>query len=214
MQNAQDIIEQLAPFVTERRKAKIQAVLDHRLSSIHLAIESPSDINNALAAIRTSEALGIDTVHIIQPEADARSAKAITQGAIYWVNVVFHDSLEAFVKNTSNVILAGAKMDGEKPLSDVPVEKPLCLLLGNESRGLSQSAIKHCDLTYRIPMCGMSESLNLSVSAAISLYDTTQRKRALLNKNGDLSKADYLTRQAKAYLQSVPKRLAERIGND
>jgi len=224
MKNPKNIIESLNPFVTERRKERIKNVLDYRLSSIYLAMECPSDINNALAAIRTAEALGIDTVHIINPEGGAAATRAVTQGAIYWVNVAYHDSLDDFLcwgqvrgqtpEGSDPYLLAGAKMDGKKALSDVPVDKPLCLLLGNESRGLSKSAINACDITYHIPMCGMSESLNLSVSAAISLYDTTQRKRALLKSSGDLSETDYATRLARAYLQSVPKRLAEKLFND
>ncbi len=205
------IIEKLAPFVSESRKTRIKNVLDYRLASIQLALENPSDINNALAAIRTSEALGIDTVHIINAQGEARSARSVTQGAIYWVNIAWHDSLAAFLKATPHYFLAGAKMDGAITVGEIAIDKPLCLLLGNESRGLTPQAIHACDTTYHIPMCGMSESLNLSVAAAISLYDTSQRKRALIKKPGDLSTQNYLERQANAYIQSVAPRLAQAL---
>lgn len=204
------IIETLEPYVTARRQQRIKSVLDSRLQSIQLAIEAPSDINNALAAVRSSEALGISTVHIIEPEGDARSARTITQGAIYWVDVIYHDSLADFLSiiQSQSIILAGGTVNATEPLSNVPVEQPLCIMMGNEQRGLSPEAEKACDIRYTIPMFGMSESLNLSVSAAISLYDTTQRKRQQLKANGDLTPSEYTRLKSKHYLRSVDQRTA------
>ena len=95
---AASIIKALEPFVTDRRKKRIEDVLAHRLDSIHLAIESPFDINNAFAAVRTSEALGISTVHIITPEGDASSIHSITQGAFYWMTLIFYKTLDEFLQ--------------------------------------------------------------------------------------------------------------------
>ena len=61
------------------------------------------------------------------------------------------------------------------PLSRIPVDEPLCLLLGNEQRGLSAAARAACDGLFHIPMVGMSESLNLSVTAAIAMHDVLPR---------------------------------------
>ena len=78
------------------------------------------------------------------------------------------------------MILAGAALnDSPVSMQAVPIDKPLCLLIGNEQRGLSREAMDACQLCYRIPMAGMSQSFNLSVAAAISLYDTTCAKETL-----------------------------------
>lgn len=211
--DAKTILQKIEPLLTEQRKARIEAVLNYRLKNIHLALEAPSDINNALATIRTAEALGIDTVHIINAEGSARSAHGMTIGAVYWVNVHYHASLSAFLNwlraQDKQFKLAGAKMDGEYALSCVPIKDPICILLGNEHRGLSEEAIEACDFTFHIPMCGMSESLNLSVSAAISLYDITQRLRT--NVDSDLSAPELLERKAKFYTQSVPARVLKNL---
>lgn len=212
---ASHILEKIEPLLTEQRKARIDAVLNYRLNSLHLALESPSDINNALATIRTAEALGIDTVHIIKAEGSARTAHGMTIGAVYWVNVLYHASLSAFLNwlqaQDQKFKLAGAKMDGEYTLNSVPISDPICILLGNEHRGLSPEAEKACDLSFHIPMCGMSESLNLSVSAAISLYDLTQRKRQSLRLNSDLNPAQVLERKAHFYEQSIPPRVLKNL---
>lgn len=208
---ANAIIEALEPFVTDRRKARINSVLSHRLDSIHLAIECPSDINNALAAVRSSEALGVSTIHIITPESDAGSMRTVTQGAFYWTTIIFHQTLEDFLENIKkeNRLLAGAIVDGPTILGEIPIENPLCLLVGNEQRGLSDEARNACDILYRIPMVGMSESLNLSVSAAISLYDITQRKRESLKQTGDLPETKKQTLKARYYMNSVNQRLID-----
>lgn len=205
---SETIIRLLAPYITEKRKQRIESVLNHRLESIQLAIEAPSDINNALAAVRTCEALGISKIHLIQPEGDAIAARKVTQGAIYWVDILLHNTLHdflAFIKK-EDYLIAGGVVTAEQPLSSIPIKKPVCLLIGNEQRGLSQEAQAACDIQYRIPMCGMSESLNLSVSAAISLYDLISRKRQQ-QKLSDLKQSERLAYQAKYYLNSVEDRL-------
>lgn len=204
-----DLIEQLAPYLTEERKARIDAVIQHRLTSIQLAIESPSDINNALAAIRTAEALGVSQIHLISPEGNAGAAKQITQGAIYWVDVIYHPHWMSFLSlmRSKSALLAGGIIGSSLTLTEVPVDQPLCLLIGNESRGLSHDARSACDYLYSIPMMGMSESLNLSVSAGISLYEVTSRRRQLLEVASDLNPMQQTELRAKYFIHSIQPRL-------
>jgi tRNA (guanosine-2'-O-)-methyltransferase len=204
------IIETLSPYLTDQRKARIESVISHRLDSITVAIECPADINNALAIVRTCEALGVSTIHIISAEHDARYINIITKSAFYWVTIFSHATLDDFItamKNESRKI-AGAIMSAEKNISEVKIDQSICLLLGNEHRGLSKEAKNACDFFYSIPMCGMTDSLNLSVAAAISLFDVTQRKRAQLKNHSDLSENSAQKLRAKFYLNSVSARLA------
>lgn len=207
--DANDIIDTLAPFITEKRKKRIDHVVDGRLNQLHLAIECPSDINNALAAVRSAEAMGVANVHIIQPEGGAKAARTITQGAFYWVNIHYHDNLSAFLTYATDkgLAIAGGTVTATIPLSEVPIEKPLCIMIGNEARGLTSEAVNACDYEYTIPMVGMSESMNLSVSAAISMYDTSQRKRAHMGHNSDLSDSEQMEMRARYYLNSANPRM-------
>ena len=210
---AKHIINTLQMYVTERRKIRIDDVLQHRLSSIQLVIESPCDINNAFAILRTCECFGIQTLHVIKPGGEAASIRRLTRGAMYWVDIIQHDSVTEFLQSIdrSQCLLAGGILQSTQTLSNVPIDRPLYLLLGNEQKGLSDFTQQACDMTYRIPMCGMSDSLNLSASAAISLYETAQRKRALLNTSGDLNSATKQTLQARYYLNSVTHRLIQAL---
>lgn len=207
------IIDALLPYINAGRQQRIDNVIAGRLKSIQLAIEAPSDINNAFAAIRTAEALGVSKVHLITPEGTAQTVRPITQGACYWVDILYHTSLQDFLAYAKeyNLQLAGGTVDATQPLSEVPVDQPLCILIGNEQRGLTKAAQQACDYRYKIPMVGMSESMNLSVSAAISLYDTTQRKRNMLNSSGDLTTAEQQQTRAHYFLNSVAPRLAMQL---
>ena len=209
--SSKSIINKLSHFVTPERKHRIKTVLDSRLNSIHLAIEAPCDINNALATVRSCEAFGISTVHIINPEGEAGSIRRITRGACYWIKVKYHTSLDDFLlyMSSNKVQLAGGTVSASMPLNAVPVNQPICFMIGNEHRGLSNACTHALTYPYTIPMHGITESLNLSVSAAISLYDATARKRQLLQARGDLSQSEYRTAQAQYYMQSVNYRLLE-----
>lgn len=208
--DAQKIIRLLSPYLTDQRKAKIDAVIQNRIESITLAIEHPADINNALAAVRTCEALGIATIHIISPQYHAQYISSITKSAFYWVNIIRHESLSAFLSamKAENRIVAGAVIDADKKLGAIELQHPLCILIGNEQRGLTEEARKACDFLFSIPMCGMLESLNLSVAAAICLFDLSERKRKQLKTKTDLSTSTVEKLKAKYYLNSVESRLA------
>ena len=205
-------LEKLAPYVTKARKARIEVVLTHRINSVHLAVEAPSDPHNAAAIVRTSEAMGALHMHVIKAEGKALTAKRTTQGSYRWMRTYHHQDLSAFKKMLpENIMIAGAVMKEGLPLEALPLDQPICLLFGNEHRGLSEEAKQLCDTPFHIPMYGMSESLNLSVSAAISLYSILKRKRELLKDQSDLTELELKQLRFDYYLNSVPKRLAKEL---
>jgi tRNA (guanosine-2'-O-)-methyltransferase len=201
------ISEVIQPYLTDARREKIERLLDGRLPQIRVAVEAPSDPHNAAAVVRTAEALGVLNVHVIATEGRALHAKGTTQGSYRWVRTHHHDRLESFLGDAEldGVEVYGAWMDAERTLSELPVDRPICLIFGNENRGLSPEARAACTGGFRIPMVGMSESLNLSVSAAISLYDVTSRHRSAGAVGlGDTQRA---VMRARHYVDSVDDRL-------
>lgn len=207
------LVELLEPFVTEARRQRIEAVLAGRLESVHVAAERPQDPHNAAAIVRSAEALGALHVHVVDAPPGALHAQATTQGAYAWVHTHHHPTFEAFLgaARRAGVRLAGAVMDGAYRVQDLPVDQPLCVLFGNEGTGLSAEALAACDLTFRIPMVGMSESMNLSVCAAITLFTVTEARRKHLGQSGDLVGARLTLERARYYARSVDLRLLEGI---
>ena len=80
------------------------------------------------------------------------------------------------------MLLVGAITNAKTSLHEIPIDKPMCIILGNEKDGLTKECIQHTNLTYTIPMQGMVNSFNLSVSAGISLYDLVRRRRQYIQK--------------------------------
>lgn len=206
----QRVVDVLAPYLTDARKGRIAEVLGQRMSGVSVAVEAPSNPHNAAAIVRTAEALGALSIHVVAAEGNALHAKSTTQGAFHWVDTHHHDDLEHFLAEVrqSGTRLAGAWMDAPIPVDELPCDEPICLLFGNEERGLSAAARSACDYGFRVPMFGMSESLNLSVTAAISLHDILGRRRAVVGPT-DLDDPTRARLRARAYLQSVDRRLAE-----
>jgi tRNA (guanosine-2'-O-)-methyltransferase len=205
------VISEVAPYLTEARRTRIDSVLSGRLSSLHVAVERPQDPHNAAAVVRSAEAFGVMHVHVIDAPEGTLHAGQVTQGSFNWLHTHHHADQAAFLGLTraGGVRVAGALMKGQVAVDDLPVDAPLCVLFGNEKTGLSPELQAECDLTFRIPMVGMSESLNLSVSAAISLYLVSRARRALLSAPGDLAGEELLRERARYYARSIEPRMLD-----
>ncbi|MDB4989349.1 MAG: putative tRNA/rRNA methyltransferase [Myxococcaceae bacterium] len=201
-------VAELAPWLTEERRERIEQVLAGRLDSLHVAVERPEDPYNAAAIVRSAEALGALHVHVVTEHGTALHARRTTQGSFNWVHTYHHPELADLVAplQRQGVRICGALMSGSYRLEQLPVDAPLCLLFGNEKTGLSPAAVAACDLTFRIPMFGMSESLNLSVSASLALYSSANRRRAFLGREGDLTGERLLRERARYYARCVDER--------
>ncbi|MDB4976964.1 MAG: putative tRNA/rRNA methyltransferase [Myxococcaceae bacterium] len=201
-------VAELGPWLTEERRERIEHVLRGRLDALHVAVERPEDPYNAAAIVRSAEAIGALHVHVVTEHESALHARKTTQGSFNWVHTYHHPELPDLIATLERgqVRVCGALMEGSLRLEELPIDRPLCLLFGNEKTGLSASALQACDLTFRIPMYGMSESLNLSVSASLALYSVAQRKRALLGCEGDLTGARLMRERARYYARCVDER--------
>lgn len=209
---AETIVETLQPYVSERRRARIEAALAGRLASVEVAIEHPYDPHNAAAVVRSAEALGAWAVHVIAAHERVLRAKRTTTGAHHWIETRHHSRLEEFLDaRRSGMLIAAACVDATHMLEDLPIDGPICLLFGNEHTGLSPAAQQAADLRFRIPIYGFAESYNLSVSAALSLYSLTTRKRAALGRDGDLEPELAAVERARGYLRSVDERHARAL---
>ena len=189
--------------MTQERVHVIDGVLAKRVHQVEVALEAPYDIHNGLAVVRTAEAMGVGHVHFIKAQMKKGQGKNTTKGTLKWIHLSRHPDIVTFSRGNTACFLAGATADGEMSLEDLPVDRPLCLLFGNEKEGLSPQAKMGCDCLFRVPMFGMVESLNLSVAAGITLYDYLKRRRSFLGRDGDLSAKEILKEKARFYVRSL-----------
>lgn len=207
------VIAALTPWIGEERRARIEQLLEGRMDGVHLAVERPRDPYNAAAIVRTAEALGALHVHVVAAPDDALHARKTTQGAFRWLHTYHHSDLGELLAllRSQGVRLCGATMSASRRHDELPAAAPLCLLFGNEGTGLSPEALAACDETFRIPMYGMSESLNVSVAAALALGSVLDRRRALLGRAGDLEGERRERERARYYARCVDVRTLDAL---
>jgi tRNA (guanosine-2'-O-)-methyltransferase len=207
------VVEVLATYLTDARKARVEAALTGRVGSVQIAVEDPFDPHNAAAIVRTAEGLGLSTVHLVRPSKKIKAAHGVTMGTHRWIDVIEHRDTASFIEaaHAERAIVAGAFVDGAAALRDVAqldAARPLVILFGNEHSGLGEVARAGCDLRFRVPIWGMVESYNLSVCAALCLWVVLSQRRRAWGRDGDASHDELARRRALSYAYSVDPRLA------
>jgi tRNA (guanosine-2'-O-)-methyltransferase len=178
----------MGPMLTPERIARIDRVLAARLQSVVTIVEDTYDPHNAAATIRTTEAIGLQELHVVEPEQRFSAARGVTRGAHKWIDMHrwprAEDAVAALHARGFRVYatLPGARHS----IDDVDVTQPIAVAFGNEHAGLTAEAIAACDGSLGVPMQGFTESFNLSVTVALAMRTIAQRRRAALGAEGDL----------------------------
>jgi tRNA (guanosine-2'-O-)-methyltransferase len=178
----------LAPLLTGERIARIDAVLAARLTSVVTVVEDTYDPRNAAATIRTTEAIGLGELHVIELEERFSASGGVTRGAHKWIELHRWRSAEAAVAALRG---RGFRVFATLPgaphtIDDVDVTTPLAVAFGNEHDGLTRAAIDACDGALGVPMFGFTESFNLSVTVALAMSRIAARRRSAIGAIGDL----------------------------
>ena len=201
-------------LLTPERQARIRSVIDARLSSVTVVLDRLVDPHNTAAILRTSEGLGLCAVHVIAHEDgdDGSAHRRVTQDAAKWLDVESHASgarCAAALAGRGFEVWA-AHLDSKARLfTELPADRPVALLFGNEHEGPRQETLAACAGTVRIPMAGFTQSFNVSVAAAIALSQQTRARRAFLGAAGDLSPRERALLKARFTLLAA--RLSRRV---
>ncbi|MBC7361028.1 MAG: hypothetical protein H5U06_01895 [Candidatus Aminicenantes bacterium] len=167
---------------TEKRKEKIINVLSKRQPDLRVVLEDVAIAHNASAVARTCEAVGVLNLHIISKEPEkVIFNEAISTRAEKWLNIHFHRTTEeclSILKNQGFKIAVTTLAEKTIPYTEVNYCQPVAIVFGNESKGVSSDALNFADYFIRIPMVGMVQSLNLSVSVGIILYEAFRQRQA------------------------------------
>lgn len=203
--SAETIIDALTPYLTEERREKIDRVVARRTYSVTPVMECPFDRGNVSAVLRSAEALGYQSVHIIETSKKFKKAIRVTQGAEKWLDVRPWDSTAECVAHLrgQGYRLVAAHVEDAKPISEVAFDRPTALFFGNEHDGLSEELLAQADDRVMISMPGFTRSFNISVAAALSLYHIQQDRIARLGAHGDLNENEQRCLTAAYYLRCV-----------
>jgi tRNA (guanosine-2'-O-)-methyltransferase len=173
---ADGVIRTLQPLALPERNMRIESVLDRRLDSVTLLLDSPGDPHNVAAVLRSADAFGIQTVHVFLEDGEYRANKRIAQGSHNWVDTVLHHNREDAAAHLidQGYTLVTTHPEGKLSPEDLRTIPRLALILGNEHSGVHPSLVQKANSSVQIPMVGFVESLNLSVSAALLLRAATE----------------------------------------
>lgn len=194
--------------MTPERLAKIRAVLDKRQPDLTVLMERVHKPHNFSAILRSCDAVGVLEAHAIPAKhglPDLEEAAGLdlksktfneTSGsAAKWVGLQVHpDTLSALnhLKSRGFQVLAAHFSERALDYRQADYTRPTCILLGTEKWGVSPEAAEQADAHILIPMMGMVQSLNVSVAAAVILFEAQrQRLQAGFYQQPRLSPEDY-----------------------
>jgi tRNA (guanosine-2'-O-)-methyltransferase len=184
-------------FRTEKRIEKIKWVLSKRQPSLHLVLENIHDPHNVSAIFRTCDAAGVPKVSLVYNiEKFPKIGKKSSASAYKWIEREKYKSVEdcfSQLKKEKFRIYSSTLNGDSKSLYELDFTKKTAIVFGNEHRGLSKEAEDLADEKFYIPMFGMVQSLNVSVSAAITIFEAL-RQRSLKGfyKKSELSKRELM----------------------
>lgn len=166
------LYQYLQEFLTPSRKALFNQVVNQRTRHFTVVAEDIYQLHNASAVMRSCEVFGIQDMHVIEKRNGIKVDTEIAMGAQKWVNLSrYNNTQECMDKLRADgyQIVATTPHENSTFLHDFDVSKKSALFFGQEKTGLSDAVLEQADSYLKIPMHGFTESLNISVSAAIVL---------------------------------------------
>ncbi|MBW6535450.1 MAG: RNA methyltransferase [Mariniphaga sp.] len=193
-----ELINHLSQFVTEERLKLFEKVLENRTTYITLVLEDIFQPQNASAVLRTCDCFGIQHIHIIENRNEFTVDREVAMGASKWLslhkyNQKEQNSLEAIkkIKKMGYRIVATSPHINDQLLPEFDLTQgKAAIVFGSELPGISETIMNEADEFLKIPMYGFTESFNISVSAAIVLYQLSQKLRNQPEINWKLSEEE------------------------
>jgi len=166
--------------MTKEREEKIKKVMNHRQKDLTVVFENIHDPHNVSAILRTCDAVGVGEVHLLYTvEPFPQLGKKSSASATKWITVKKWKSYAdcfGYLKKQKFMVVGTSLEKESRQLYAFDLTKKIAIVLGNEHRGVSQEALSYCDETLFIPMRGMIQSLNVSVAAAVILYEALRQR--------------------------------------
>ena len=165
--------------MTPERFAKLRLTLDRRQPDLTVLAENTHKTHNIAAMLRTADAVGLFTVHAVFETTEFRHHHMISGGARKWVNLELHETTRdaaTALQESGHRLLAAHPAKHAVDYRDVDYTRKTALVMGSELHGISDDAAELVDEFVNIPMAGMGASLNVSVAAALLLYEARRQR--------------------------------------
>lgn len=178
---ADQIVEALRGYVSDARQARLESALAARSRDVVVVLEDIHSDHNASAVLRSAEAFGLIEVHTVPRTSEFKLSRKVSLGTHKWLDLRRSTQAQetyAGLKARGYEVWAADVHGTPVPLQQIPTDRKVALVFGNEHEGLTREAVEAADGVFKIPMTGFVESLNISVAAAVALHDQLERRRA------------------------------------
>ena len=177
------LLAYLEGLITDKRKATFDNVLSKRTRHFTVVLEDIYQPHNASAVVRSCDIFGVQDVYAIENRFTNKVSRHVAKGSQKWLNINRYkedgDNTKACLEDlrAKGYQIIGTTPHTDSVLADFDVTKKSAFVFGAEKDGISDYIKQEADGFLKIPMVGFTESLNISVAAAITLNDVTSRLR-------------------------------------
>lgn len=221
--NNREFLDFAKDYLTENRWERFKEVVDNRTRHLTVVLENVYQSQNTSAVLRSCDCFGVQDVHIIENNNEYTINPDVELGSSKWLDINRYNEKEnntadclKELKNKGYRLVATSPHENDSTLPNLNIDSKTALLFGTELTGLSKEAMDMADDYVKIPMYGFTESFNISVSAALVLYDlrerlhsselnwelSTEEKHSILTdwisksvKNGEKVKKEFMERK-------------------
>lgn len=178
-----ELIKYLSSFVTEARLKRFEEVLKNRTRYIAIGLENIYQPHNASAVLRSCDCFGIQDVHIIENENKYTFNPDVSLGSEKWLTLQRYTDAQSLdncintLRAKGYAIAVTSLHQNNYTIEEVPLQHKISLFFGTEMRGATDELENKADMYVKIPMIGFTESFNISVAAALSMYVLSLRLR-------------------------------------
>lgn len=189
------LYEAASQLVSDNRRALIDRIAPLRTRHITVALEDVYQSHNAAAVLRSCDCFGIQDVHVVERNNPFNPAGDVAVGSSKWVDYYPYSDIQsayAALRKKGYRIIATTPHTNDTLITDLDISTPVALIFGTELTGLTKEAIDLADEYVKIPMYGFTESFNISVSVALSLFNLTERLRKMKMENSEMKNEELL----------------------
>ena len=173
----QKFLNHLEAFVTDKRKETFTKVLEERTRHFTVVLEDIFQPHNSSAVIRSCDIFGVQDVHVIQNKYSSTVSRHVAKGSQKWLDIKNTQDCLDDLRKDGYQIIATTPHNESCFLHEFDITKKSAFVFGVEKEGVSEYTMNQADGFLKIPMVGFTESLNISVAAAIILQDITTKLR-------------------------------------
>jgi len=178
--NHQGVIAFISPIETQDIEDLLPTLFEQGKTPFILMLDRLTDVRNLGAIVRTAECAGVDAIIVPKRESAQINEDAIktSAGAIFRVPICKVDNLTdtVFLLKDSGLKIVGCTEKTDNAIYDIDYKEPLAIIMGNEEKGIANQLIKNCDSLAKIPMEGEIASLNVSVAAAVIMFEAVKQR--------------------------------------